>query len=95
MSALKKDKKVERLHMRVSKADKSLIEDALSFKNIGLSEFILEDLINKSKDVLKIKEELTLEEKAWKGFTELLASPKPASENLKSAMAKYFKDEGE
>ncbi|MEL4014854.1 type II toxin-antitoxin system TacA family antitoxin [Dryocola clanedunensis] len=87
MSALKK----QRIDLRLSDADKSLIEEAAAMNNQTLTQFMVSCASERAAEVIEQHRRLVLNEESFNLVMDAIANPPAPNEKLKQA-AKRLQD---
>lgn len=78
--------KNERIALRVSSAQRVLLDEASRAEETTLSEFVLHAAIRRAEDVLADRRRFLLSEDAWKAFVDLLDRPAVEKPRLRRLM---------
>ncbi len=81
MSALKK----ERIDLRLSPDDKSLIEEAAAMENLTITQFMVASAAKRAEVVIERHKRLVLNEDSWNLVMQAINNPPMPNERLKRA----------
>ena len=81
MSALKK----QRIDLRLTEDDKSLIEEAAAMTNQSISQFMVSTASERAAEVIEQHRRLILNEASWNQVMDAISNPPPPNERLKRA----------
>ena len=81
MSAVKK----QRIDLRLTDDDKSMIEEAAAISNQSVSQFMLNSASQRAAEVIEQHRRVILHEESWMGVMDGLSNPPSPGEKLKSA----------
>lgn len=87
MSALKK----QRIDLRLSDDDKSLIEEAAAMSNLTITQFMVATASERAAQVIEEHRRLVLNEDSWNRVMDAIDNPPAPNERLKRA-ARRLKD---
>ena len=79
--------KSERIALRVSSAQRVLLDEACRAEETSLSEFVLHAATRRAEDVLADRRRFLLSTEAWKAFVELLDRPAVEKPRLRHLMS--------
>jgi uncharacterized protein (DUF1778 family) len=82
-------KKDERVYIRTTREQKEALERAAFARHIHTTEFVLQASLNAAEAILAQEEKITLSERDFARFVELIENPKPPTQNLRDLMAEY------
>ncbi|MDR7344137.1 uncharacterized protein (DUF1778 family) [Pantoea alhagi] len=77
--------KKQRIDLRLSPEDKSLIENAASISNLTISQFMLASASARAAEVIEQHQRIVLNEASWKRVTEAISNSPEPNEKLKQA----------
>lgn len=77
--------KKQRIDLRLSPEDKSLIENAASISNLTLSQFMLASASARAAEVIEQHQRIVLNEASWKRVMEAINNSPEPNEKLKQA----------
>src|SRR5881392_1368495 len=83
--------KDERLQIRVTPADKALLERAAAASHLNVSAFVVQAAASKAEEVLAERSSIRLSGEAAIAFTEALERPAQVNDRLASAMRRKRK----
>ncbi|EAX9488288.1 DUF1778 domain-containing protein [Salmonella enterica subsp. enterica serovar Isangi] len=81
MSALKK----QRIDLRLTDGDKSMIEEAAAITNQSITQFMLNSAAERAAEVLEQHRRVILNEASWARVMDALSHPPTPNEKLKRA----------
>ncbi|WMI90702.1 type II toxin-antitoxin system antitoxin AtaR [Escherichia coli] len=81
MSAVKK----QRIDLRLTDDDKSMIEEAAAISNQSVSQFMLNSASQRAAEVIEQHRRVILNEESWTGVMDALSNPPSPGEKLKRA----------
>ena len=81
MSAVKK----QRIDLRLTDDDKSMIEEAAAISNQSVSQFMLNCASQRAAEVIEQNRRMILNEESWTRVMDALSNPPPLGEKLKRA----------
>ncbi|HCT3361051.1 TPA: DUF1778 domain-containing protein [Enterobacter cloacae] len=81
MSALKK----QRIDLRLTEDDKSLIEEAAAMTNQSISQFMVSTASERAAEVIEQHRRLILNEASWNQVMDAISNPPIPNERLKRA----------
>ena len=81
MSALKK----QRIDLRLTEDDKSLIEEAAAMTNQSISQFMVSTASERAAEVIEQHRRLILNEASWNQVMDAISNPPTPNERLKRA----------
>ena len=87
MTALKK----QRIDLRLSEDDKSLIEEAAAMTNQSISQFMVSTASERAAEVIDRHRRMILNEASWNTVREAISNPPAPNDRLKRA-AKLLQD---
>ncbi|WP_312268483.1 DUF1778 domain-containing protein [Pseudescherichia sp.] len=87
MTALKK----QRIDLRLTDDDKSIIEEAAALTNQSVTQFMLTSASERAAEVIEQHRRVILNDESWTRVMEALANPPPPNEKLNRA-AKRLQD---
>ena len=87
MPALKK----QRIDLRLSDDDKSLIEEAAAMSNLTITQFMVTTASERAAEVIEQHRRLVLNEESWNRVMDAIDNPPEPNERLKRA-ARRLKD---
>lgn len=77
--------KKQRIDLRLSPEDKSLIENAASLSNLTISQFMLASASERAAEVIEQHQRIVLNEASWKQVMDAISNPPAPNEKLKRA----------
>lgn len=77
--------KKQRIDLRLSPEDKSLIENAASISNLTISQFMLASASARAAEVIEQHQRIVLNEASWKRVMEAISNSPEPNEKLKQA----------
>lgn len=81
MSAVKK----QRIDLRLTDDDKSMIEEAAAISNQSVSQFMLNSASQRAAEVIEQHRRVILNEESWTRVMDALSNPQSPGEKLKRA----------
>lgn len=93
MDLLRKNRKDERIDVRLHKRAKELITRAAALRHQSVSDFVVSVLLERSRDVIERASVLELGEREASRFLEALASPPSPNAKLREATQRHRKAE--
>ena len=75
MSTARQPNRTQKLDLRLSPADKQIIDTAANAVNSSVSEFVLKCVLARAKEVLSERNYFGLDAKQWKAFQAALDAP--------------------
>ncbi|MRT58993.1 DUF1778 domain-containing protein [Enterobacteriaceae bacterium RIT693] len=87
MSALKK----QRIDLRLSDDDKSMIEEAAAMSNLTITQFMVACALERAAEVIEQHRRLVLSEASWNCVMDAISNPPEPDDRLKRA-ARRLKD---
>ncbi|EGL0912364.1 TPA: DUF1778 domain-containing protein [Escherichia coli] len=81
MSAVKK----QRIDLRLTDDDKSMIEEAAAISNQSVSQFMLNSASQRAAEVIEQHRRVILNEESWTRVMDVLSNPPSPGEKLKRA----------
>ncbi|ENC0546086.1 DUF1778 domain-containing protein [Escherichia coli] len=81
MSAVKK----QRIDLRLTDGDKSMIEEAAAISNQSVSQFMLNSALQRAAEVIEQHRRVILNEESWTRVMDALSNPPSPGEKLKRA----------
>lgn len=88
------DAKDDRLQVRLDAESKSLLQRAASYRRKTVSQFVLATALEEAEKVIRENEVVTLSDRDWAVFYDLLTNPPAPNAALRKAFAKYKKATG-
>ncbi len=84
-----RNRKAERLQLRVDEGSKSTIERAAVYAHKSVSEFVVETAVARARAVIAEHDRSRLSEPDWDLFYRALIDPPPPNEALKTAFGRH------
>ncbi|MEC5344392.1 DUF1778 domain-containing protein [Brenneria populi] len=81
MSALKK----QRIDLRLTDDDKSMIEEAAAISNLTMTQFMVNSASQRAAEIIQQHRRLLLNEESWSLVMEAIANPQAPNDKLKQA----------
>lgn len=83
--------KQDRIELRASQKERERLLEAANFKGMTLSSFLRQVALEKSDDILRNRDDLTLSDRDRDLFLEALENPPKANKRLQQAFKRYKK----
>lgn len=83
--------KQDRIELRASEAERSRLLEAAGYSGMTLSSFLRQAALEKSDDVLKHRDIVTLADADRDSFLDAIESPSKPNKHLQQAFKKYHK----
>lgn len=77
--------KKQRIDLRLSPEDKTLIENAASLSNLTISQFMLASASERAAEVIEQHQRIVLNEASWKQVMDAISNPPKPNVKLKQA----------
>jgi uncharacterized protein (DUF1778 family) len=81
--------KGERLYLRTTHAQKDALTQAARVRHLPTTEFVLQASLSAAEEVLAQEERITLTQRDFARFVELIEHPEPPTQGLRDLMDSY------
>ena len=81
-----KERKSERIELRLTPSDKRMIQDAAAFRKNDVTDFILNTSLTEAQIALASRSRFSLNGKSWDEFVQLLDNPTEPNQALRKLM---------